>query len=57
MPRLRRNGLEMRKDAEKIYTGAIKACLPDAAVRAALSELHEVKFNFENDGTQIICNN
>ena len=26
-------------------------------VRAALSELHEVKFNFENDGTQIICNN
>lgn len=26
----------LRKDAEKIYTGAIRACLPDSAVRAAL---------------------
>ena len=26
-------------------------------VRASLEGLHEVKFNFENDGTQIICNN
>ena len=26
-------------------------------VRAALSELHEIKFSFENDGTQIICSN
>ena len=27
----------MRSDAEKIYTGAINACLPDAAVKEALS--------------------
>lgn len=27
----------MRKDAEKIYTGAIKACLPESAVRDALA--------------------
>lgn len=28
---------KLREDAEKIYTGAIRACLPDAAVREALS--------------------
>ena len=28
----------MRFDAEKIYTGAINVCLPDSAVRAALSD-------------------
>jgi len=29
----------MRKDAEKIYTGAINACLPDMAVREALADI------------------
>jgi hydroxypyruvate reductase len=29
--------MKMRKDAEKIYTGAIRSCLPDESVREALS--------------------
>ena len=33
----------MRFDAEKIYTGAIRASLPDAAVRTALSDLEPPK--------------
>lgn len=27
------------------------------SVREALSDMHEIKFRFENEGTQIICNN
>lgn len=27
------------------------------AVRSALSDMHEIKFKFENEGTKIICNN
>ena len=36
-------GMKMRKDAEKIYTGAIKDCLPDNTVRDALSDFRMPK--------------
>ncbi len=35
----------MRKDAEKIYTGAIKECLPDKTVKDALSDFSLPKGN------------